>query len=107
METRQKPRFIALPVLLLGFLVAIGAATGPGTAKGLKDYGSAVVAEITSIYDGDTFRGELLQATERNKGEPGPGRGKPRSDPAQPFSDSKTPNTVKTAKHEATRADLA
>jgi len=59
METQRKPRFIALLVLLLGFLVATGAAAGPGTAESPKDYGSAVVAEITSIYDGDTFRANI------------------------------------------------
>jgi len=59
METRQKPRFIALSVLLLGFLVATGAAAGPRTAESPKDYGSAVVAEITSIYEGDTLRANI------------------------------------------------
>jgi len=44
METRQKPRFIALPVLLVGFLVATSAAAGPGTAESPKDYGSALQA---------------------------------------------------------------
>jgi endonuclease YncB( thermonuclease family) len=43
-------------ILFLSLSICLGQ---PVTATGEKTYGTAVVAQVTSIYDGDTFRADI------------------------------------------------
>lgn len=56
---RQKTeKMRALGLWVLVFLLVFGCAA-PGQGKHEKTYGSAIVKEVTSIYDGDTFRANI------------------------------------------------
>lgn len=47
---------VKMKITLFAFLLALFSAVSVSAGQNDKNYGSAVVAEITSIYDGDTFR---------------------------------------------------